>query len=189
MSSSPDQLRELFRMQKALNERIGVLTDQMDEAEKTRWVLNYTRAMTQELAELTALTPTHGGWSPGDGGAGDAYWREGREQEAALDAAVAAAEAELPRQLRADMAAWRVATELLLLEQDRGGTLRPRVRLTGAEAAEARWPTIASAVEAAITGPDRQMGGVWLWVQTWAAQEWGAGPIQAAEAAVRLMRR
>ncbi|MEN9734824.1 MAG: hypothetical protein RLZ45_2819 [Verrucomicrobiota bacterium] len=57
MSSSPDQLRELFRMQKALNERIGVLTDQMDEAEKSRWVLNYTRAMTQELAELTDSVP------------------------------------------------------------------------------------------------------------------------------------
>ena len=57
MSSSPDQLRELFRMQKALNERIGVLTDQMDEAEKTKWVLNYTRAMTQELAELTDSVP------------------------------------------------------------------------------------------------------------------------------------
>ena len=57
MSSSPDQLRELFRMQKALNERIGVLTDQMDEAEKTKWVLNYCRAMTQELAELTDSVP------------------------------------------------------------------------------------------------------------------------------------
>ena len=44
-------------MQKALNERIGVLTDQMDEAEKTQWVLNYCRAMTQELAELTDSVP------------------------------------------------------------------------------------------------------------------------------------
>ncbi|MFM7103166.1 MAG: dUTPase [Verrucomicrobiota bacterium] len=55
--SAPDQLRELFRMQKALNERIGVFTDQLDEAEKTRWVLNYCRAMGQELAELTDSVP------------------------------------------------------------------------------------------------------------------------------------
>ena len=57
MSTTPDQLRELFRMQKALNERIGVFTDQMDEAEKTKWILNYTRAMSQELAELTDSVP------------------------------------------------------------------------------------------------------------------------------------
>lgn len=52
-----DQLRELFRMQKALNERIGVRTDAMAEAEKTQWVLNYCRAMTQEIAELTDSVP------------------------------------------------------------------------------------------------------------------------------------
>lgn len=52
-----DQLRELFRMQKALNERIGVVTDGMSEEDKTKWVLNYTRAMTQELAELTDSVP------------------------------------------------------------------------------------------------------------------------------------
>lgn len=44
-------------MQKALNERIGVFTDTMDEAEKTKWILNYTRAMTQEMAELTDSVP------------------------------------------------------------------------------------------------------------------------------------
>ena len=54
---TPDQLRELFRMQKALNQRIGVNTDAMDEAEKTKWILNYCRAMTQELAELTDSVP------------------------------------------------------------------------------------------------------------------------------------
>lgn len=52
-----DQLRELFRMQKALNERIGVHTESMDEAQKTQWVLNYSRAMTQEMAELTDSVP------------------------------------------------------------------------------------------------------------------------------------
>jgi len=52
-----DQLRELFRMQKALNERIGVQTDGMTQEDKTRWVLNYCRAMTQEIAELTDSVP------------------------------------------------------------------------------------------------------------------------------------
>ena len=53
----PDQFCELFRMQKALNERIGVNTGGMSEEEKTRWILNYCRAMTQEIAELTDSVP------------------------------------------------------------------------------------------------------------------------------------
>ena len=53
----PDQLRELFRMQNALNERIGVQTNGMSEADKTHWTLNYCRAMTQEIAELTDSVP------------------------------------------------------------------------------------------------------------------------------------
>lgn len=53
----PDRLVELFRMQKALNERIGVRTEGMSEEEKTRWVLNYGRAMSQEIAELTDSVP------------------------------------------------------------------------------------------------------------------------------------
>ena len=52
-----DQLREMFRMQKALNERIGVMTDSMSETDKAKWILNYCRAMTQELAELTDSVP------------------------------------------------------------------------------------------------------------------------------------
>lgn len=54
---NPDQLRELFRMQQALNERIGVNTGSMTAEEKTKWVLNYCRAMSQELAELTDSVP------------------------------------------------------------------------------------------------------------------------------------
>ncbi len=54
---SPDQLRELFRMQQALNERIGVQTDRLSDAEKTQWILNYCRAMSQEIAELTDSVP------------------------------------------------------------------------------------------------------------------------------------
>jgi dimeric dUTPase (all-alpha-NTP-PPase superfamily) len=55
--SNPDKLNELFRMQRALNQRIGVDLDSLDEAGKTKWVLNYPRAMTQEMAELTDSVP------------------------------------------------------------------------------------------------------------------------------------
>ena len=53
----PDQLRELWHMQKALNERIGVRTDGMSDEDKTKWTLNYCRAMSQEIAELTDSVP------------------------------------------------------------------------------------------------------------------------------------
>ncbi len=53
----PDQLRELWRMQQALNERIGVNLEGLSPEEKTRWILNYTRAMTQEIAELNDSVP------------------------------------------------------------------------------------------------------------------------------------
>ena len=44
-------------MQQALNERIGVRMEGMTQEEKTKWVLNYCRAMTQEIAELTDSVP------------------------------------------------------------------------------------------------------------------------------------
>lgn len=44
-------------MQQSLNLRIGVDTASMDEVEKTKWLLNYSRAMGQELAELTDSVP------------------------------------------------------------------------------------------------------------------------------------
>lgn len=53
----PDQLRELFRMQQSLNERIGVHTYDMPDEDKAKWILNYCRAMTQEIAELTDSVP------------------------------------------------------------------------------------------------------------------------------------
>ena len=53
----PDQLRELWQMQQALNERIGVNMEGMSDEDKTRWILNYTRAMTQEIAELNDSVP------------------------------------------------------------------------------------------------------------------------------------
>ena len=54
---TPDQFRELFRMQQSLNQRIGVNTQGMSDEEKTKWILNYYRAMTQEIAELTDSVP------------------------------------------------------------------------------------------------------------------------------------
>jgi dimeric dUTPase (all-alpha-NTP-PPase superfamily) len=53
----PDQLRELWRMQDALNKRIGVMTDGMSDEDKAKWLLNYSRAMTQEIAELVDSVP------------------------------------------------------------------------------------------------------------------------------------
>ena len=52
-----DMLAEIFRMQGELNQRIGVNTLHMPEERKPEWVLNYCRAMTQEVAELTDSVP------------------------------------------------------------------------------------------------------------------------------------
>jgi len=47
-----DKLEEIFRMQDALNKRIGVNLPPPTDEEKAKWILNYTRAMQQETAEL-----------------------------------------------------------------------------------------------------------------------------------------
>lgn len=52
-----DKFDEIFALQNKLNERIGVHTGELSEEEKARWVLNYTRAMQQELAELVDSVP------------------------------------------------------------------------------------------------------------------------------------
>jgi dimeric dUTPase (all-alpha-NTP-PPase superfamily) len=52
-----DKLDELFKMQQALNMRIGVNTSAMSEQERIDWVLNYSRAMSQEIAELVDSVP------------------------------------------------------------------------------------------------------------------------------------
>ena len=44
-------------MQDALNKRIGVNTDNMSDQEKVTWILNYSRAMQQEMAELIDSVP------------------------------------------------------------------------------------------------------------------------------------
>tara|TARA_B100001248_G_scaffold262589_1_gene259798 strand:- start:98785 stop:99156 length:372 start_codon:yes stop_codon:yes gene_type:complete len=52
-----DKLDQIFDLQQDLNRRIGVETEGLNEEQKTTWVLNYTRAMQQELAELTDSVP------------------------------------------------------------------------------------------------------------------------------------
>jgi dimeric dUTPase (all-alpha-NTP-PPase superfamily) len=52
-----DKLEEIFRLQEELNLKIGVTTATLDEEGKTKWLLNYTRAMQQEMAELVDSVP------------------------------------------------------------------------------------------------------------------------------------
>lgn len=52
-----DKFEELFALQDELNKRIGVNTDAMTEEEQTKWLLNYSRAMQQEMAELVDSVP------------------------------------------------------------------------------------------------------------------------------------
>lgn len=57
MDINIDMLKELFAMQKSLNLRIGVDMESMTDEDRTKWVLNYTRAMSQEIAELIDSVP------------------------------------------------------------------------------------------------------------------------------------
>ena len=52
-----DKLEEIFRLQEQLNIKIGVDTVNMTDEQRQQWVLNYCRAMTQEIAELTDSVP------------------------------------------------------------------------------------------------------------------------------------
>ena len=52
-----DKLEEIFRMQEALNARIGVTLPPPSDEEKAKWILNSTRAMQQETAELIDSVP------------------------------------------------------------------------------------------------------------------------------------
>ena len=54
---SMDKFDEIFSMQDTLNKRIGVNTDGMSDEDKAKWVLNYTRAMQQEMSELIDSVP------------------------------------------------------------------------------------------------------------------------------------
>ena len=52
-----DKLDEIFRMQEILNKKIGVDLSNLSPEDKTKWALNYSRAMTQEIAELIDSFP------------------------------------------------------------------------------------------------------------------------------------
>jgi len=52
-----DFLKDMFALQADLNRRIGVDTTALPMERKTEWVLNYCRAMQQEIAELTDSVP------------------------------------------------------------------------------------------------------------------------------------
>ena len=52
-----DKLEEIFHMQGALNSRIGVNLPPATDEEKAKWILNYTRALQQETAELIDSVP------------------------------------------------------------------------------------------------------------------------------------
>ena len=52
-----DKLEEIFQMQEALNQCIGVQMNEFSDEDKGKWILNYTRAMQQELAELIDSVP------------------------------------------------------------------------------------------------------------------------------------
>ena len=52
-----DKLENIFNLQEQLNSRIGVNMNDMSDEDRTKWILNYVRAMQQELAELTDSVP------------------------------------------------------------------------------------------------------------------------------------
>ena len=52
-----DKLENIFELQEQLNKRIGVDMSKMNDDERSKWILNYVRAMQQELAELTDSVP------------------------------------------------------------------------------------------------------------------------------------
>jgi dimeric dUTPase (all-alpha-NTP-PPase superfamily) len=52
-----DKLENIFELQDVLNKRIGVNMDELNDEERANWILNYVRAMQQELAELTDSVP------------------------------------------------------------------------------------------------------------------------------------
>ena len=52
-----DLMQDMFDKQAELNRRIGVDTVAMPEENQPQWILNYCRAMSPELAELTDSVP------------------------------------------------------------------------------------------------------------------------------------
>lgn len=59
MTKKTNSLNHIFELQKALNDRCGVKSEKIQKKEKkiSKWVLNYTRAYSQEFAELQDSLP------------------------------------------------------------------------------------------------------------------------------------
>jgi dimeric dUTPase (all-alpha-NTP-PPase superfamily) len=54
---SEDRLDHMFQLQMDLGKRLGVNPDAFTDDEQIQWILNYARAMQQELAELIDSVP------------------------------------------------------------------------------------------------------------------------------------
>ncbi|MDR1456586.1 MAG: dUTPase [Puniceicoccales bacterium] len=52
-----DMWKHMFILQKELGKRLGVCPETFSNAERITWVLNYTRALQQEVAELIDSLP------------------------------------------------------------------------------------------------------------------------------------
>jgi len=52
-----DKLEEIFNQQYELNKRIGIDAKTLSDDERVKWVLNYSRALAQENAELVDSVP------------------------------------------------------------------------------------------------------------------------------------
>lgn len=52
-----DKLDKIFAMQSELNARIGVPHENLSDEEKIKWILNYSRALQQEVSELIDSVP------------------------------------------------------------------------------------------------------------------------------------
>jgi dimeric dUTPase (all-alpha-NTP-PPase superfamily) len=52
-----DKLEKMFELQEQLNARIGVHLRDLSDEEKIEWILKYSRAIQQELAELVDSVP------------------------------------------------------------------------------------------------------------------------------------
>jgi dimeric dUTPase (all-alpha-NTP-PPase superfamily) len=52
-----DRLDEIFAMQAKLSARLGVRSEDLSEGEKIEWILKYSRALQQEIAELVDSVP------------------------------------------------------------------------------------------------------------------------------------
>jgi len=57
MNPFMDKLDNIFELQDELNRRIGVDMSSLNDEDRAKWILNYVRAMQQELAELTDSVP------------------------------------------------------------------------------------------------------------------------------------